>query len=52
MIIESTAGLRSRQRTETAIEEVLGGKATSQQALDKAAEDVTKLITDYNKSVK
>ncbi|MBI3734860.1 MAG: ABC transporter substrate-binding protein [Chloroflexi bacterium] len=42
----------ARARTETAIEEVLGGKATSQQALDKAAEDVNKLITDYNKSVK
>ena len=35
-----------------AIEEVLGGKASPQQALDNAAADVTKLITDYNRTVK
>lgn len=40
----------ARQRTELAIEEVIGGKATPQQALDAAAADVTKLITDYNKT--
>ncbi len=41
----------ARARIETAIEEVLGGKKSPQQALDDAAADVTKLITDYNKSV-
>ncbi|MCI0477728.1 MAG: ABC transporter substrate-binding protein, partial [Anaerolineales bacterium] len=41
----------ARQRIENAIEEVLNGKATPQQALDSAATDVTKLITDYNKTV-
>ena len=41
----------ARQRIENAIEEVLNGKATPQQALDSAAADVTKLIADYNKSV-
>ncbi len=43
---------QARQRIEQAIEEVLGGKATPQQALDKAADDVTKAISDYNKTVK
>jgi sn-glycerol 3-phosphate transport system substrate-binding protein len=42
----------ARQRTEVAIEEVLAGKATPQEALNKAADDVTKLIGDYNKTVK
>lgn len=41
----------ARARIETAIEEVLGGKKTPQAALDDAAADVTKMITDYNKSV-
>jgi sn-glycerol 3-phosphate transport system substrate-binding protein len=41
----------ARARIENAIEEVLNGKATPQQALDSAAADVTKLIADYNKSV-
>jgi sn-glycerol 3-phosphate transport system substrate-binding protein len=41
----------SRQRIENAIEQVLQGKATPQQALDSAATDITKLITDYNKTV-
>ncbi len=43
---------QARQRVETAIEEVLGGKAAPQAALDKAAEDVTKAISDYNRTVK
>lgn len=41
----------ARARIEDAIESVLGGKATPQAALDAAAADVTKLITDYNKTV-
>lgn len=41
----------ARQRIEQAIEEVLAGKKTPQQALDDAATDVTKLLADYNKSV-
>ena len=41
----------ARQRIENAIEEVLQGKATPQQSLDNAAADITKLITDYNKTV-
>jgi sn-glycerol 3-phosphate transport system substrate-binding protein len=41
----------SRARIENAIEEVINGKSTPQQALDAAAADVTKLIADYNKSV-
>ena len=41
----------ARQRIENAIEEVLNGKATPQQALDSAAAAVTKLIGDYNKTV-
>ncbi|MBI5877977.1 MAG: ABC transporter substrate-binding protein [Chloroflexi bacterium] len=42
----------ARQRTELAIEELLAGKANAQQALDNAANDVTKLIADYNRTVK
>jgi len=41
----------ARARIENAIEEVVLGKSTPQQALDAAATDVTKLIADYNKSV-
>jgi sn-glycerol 3-phosphate transport system substrate-binding protein len=41
----------ARQRVEQAIEEVIAGKNTPQQALDAAAADVTKLISDYNKTV-
>jgi sn-glycerol 3-phosphate transport system substrate-binding protein len=41
----------ARARIEDAIEAVLSGKATPQAALDAAAADVTKFITDYNKSV-
>ena len=41
----------ARARIENTIEEVLQGKATPQQALDAAAVDVTKLISDYNKTV-
>lgn len=42
---------QNRQRIELAIEEVMAGKATPKQALDAAAADVTKYITDYNKTV-
>ncbi len=42
----------ARQRIELAIEQVLAGKASPQQALDDAATDVTKLITDYNRTVR
>lgn len=42
----------ARQRTELAIEEVLSGKNTPQAALDAAAADVTKFISDYNRTVK
>ena len=38
----------ARQTIETAIEEVLAGKGTSQEALDKAADTVTKAIEEYN----
>ena len=41
----------ARARIENTIEEVLQGKATPQQSLDNAAADITKLITDYNKTV-
>ena len=41
----------ARARIENTIGEVLQGKATPQQSLDNAAVDVTKLITDYNKTV-
>ncbi len=42
---------QSRQRIELAIEEVLSGKATPKAALDAAATEVTKYLTDYNKTV-
>ncbi len=42
---------QARQRIELAIEQVVAGKATVKQALDDAATDVTKYLTDYNKSV-
>lgn len=42
---------QNRQRIELAIEEVLAGKATPKQALDAAATDVGKYISDYNKTV-
>ena len=42
----------ARQRIETAIEEVLAAKNTPQAALNAAADDVTKAIADYNKTVK
>ncbi len=42
----------ARQRIELAIEEVLAGKNPPQAALDNAATDVTKQITDYNRTVK
>ena len=42
----------ARQRIETSIEEVLAGKNPPQAALDAAAADVTKAITDYNRTVK
>ena len=38
----------ARQTIETAIEEVLAGKSTPQQALDKAADTVTQAIEEYN----
>ena len=38
----------ARQLIETAIEEVLAGKATPQQALDTAATAVTQAIEEYN----
>jgi sn-glycerol 3-phosphate transport system substrate-binding protein len=41
----------ARARIENSIEEILQGKATPQQSLDNAATDITKLITDYNKTV-
>jgi sn-glycerol 3-phosphate transport system substrate-binding protein len=41
----------ARARIENTIEEVLQGKATPQQSLDAAATDITKLVTDYNKTV-
>jgi sn-glycerol 3-phosphate transport system substrate-binding protein len=41
----------ARQTVEGAIEEVLGGKATPKEALDKAAVSVTQAIVDYNKTV-
>jgi len=41
----------ARARIENTIEEVLQGKATPQQSLDNAAADITKLVTDYNKTV-
>jgi sn-glycerol 3-phosphate transport system substrate-binding protein len=41
---------QARQRIETAIEELLLGKAPSQEALNRAAEDITSAIDKYNKS--
>ncbi len=41
----------ARQTIEGAIEEVLAGKATPKDALDKAATSVTQAILDYNKTV-
>ena len=41
----------ARATIETSIEEVLAGKATPQEALDKAAESVTTAIKDYNESM-
>jgi len=41
----------ARQTIEAAIEEVLAGKATPKEALDKAAASVTQAIVDYNKTV-
>jgi sn-glycerol 3-phosphate transport system substrate-binding protein len=41
----------ARQTIETAIEEILAGQATPQEALDKAAEAVTLAIDDYNISM-
>jgi len=41
----------ARQTIEGAIEEVLAGKGTSQEVLDKAAETVTKAIEEYNISM-
>lgn len=41
----------ARATIETAIEEVLAGKATPQEALDKAAESVTAAIEEYNISM-
>ncbi len=42
---------QNRQRIELAIEEVLAGKATPKDALDRAATDADKYLSDYNKSV-
>jgi len=39
-----------RKRIEDAIEEVLLGRASSQDALDRAAEEITTAIDRYNKS--
>ena len=41
----------ARQTVETAIEEVLAGKSTTKEALDKAAASVTTAIDDYNVSM-
>lgn len=42
----------ARQITETAIEEVLNGQKTPQEALDKAAQEISSKIETYNKTVK
>lgn len=42
----------ARQITETAIEEVLNGKKSAQEALDQAAQEITSKIEVYNKTVK
>ena len=41
----------ARQTVEGAIEEILAGKATPQEALDKAADTVTQAIDEYNTSM-
>jgi sn-glycerol 3-phosphate transport system substrate-binding protein len=41
----------ARQTIEAAIEETLAGKSTPQQALDKAADTVTKAIQEYNQTM-
>jgi len=41
---------QARQEVETAIESVLAGKATTKEALDKAAANVTAAIVEYNKT--
>ncbi len=41
----------ARATIETAIEEILAGKASTKDALDKAAKDVTAAIDDYNVSM-
>ena len=41
----------ARATVETAVEEVLAGKSTPQEAMDKAAASVTTAIGDYNKSM-
>lgn len=43
---------QARQRVETAIEEALLGKASTKEALDKAAEDITAAIAKYNQSTR
>ncbi len=43
---------QARQTVEVAIESVIGGKASAQDAIDKAAADVTKAIQQYNLTVK
>lgn len=42
----------ARQLTETAIEEVMNGQKTPQEALDKAAQEISSKIETYNKTVK
>jgi sn-glycerol 3-phosphate transport system substrate-binding protein len=42
---------QNRARIEQAIEEVLTGKSTAKQALDSAAADVAKYLSDYNKTI-
>ncbi|GAB6929777.1 ABC transporter substrate-binding protein [Paenibacillus sp. JCM 10914] len=42
----------ARQLTETAIEEVLNGTKTPQEALDKAASEISSKIETYNRTVK
>ena len=41
----------ARQTIEGAIEEVLAGQGTPQEALDKAADTVTQAIQEYNQSM-
>ena len=42
---------RGTPTIESTIEDVLSGKATSKEALDKAAESITSAITEYNLSM-